>query len=79
MPGAVPITSTPPLTQRDLPCVARLVNQGAAAATQSDPGLLGGLSVTGVTLPDKAVDRDQGRERSAPKEAIGLSTFSIPA
>jgi alanine dehydrogenase len=73
MPGAVPITSTKALTNATLPYVVRLADEGAAAALAADPGFMAGLNVAGGKLTDEAVARDQGREWTAPAEALGVS------
>jgi alanine dehydrogenase len=70
MPGAVPITSTRALTNATLPYVVRLADQGAAKALAADPGFLGGLSVHAGRLTDAAVATDQGRDFTAPNEAL---------
>jgi len=69
MPGAVPITSTRALTNATLPYVARLAD-GVEEALRADPGFLGGLSVRAGRLTDEAVAGDQGREWTAPEEAL---------
>jgi alanine dehydrogenase len=73
MPGAVPITSTRALTNATLPYAVRLADQGAAAALVADPGFLGGLSVRAGRLTDPAVAADQGREFTAPTEALATA------
>ena len=72
MPGAVPITSTRALTNATLPYVVRLADAGAATALAADPGFLAGLSVHAGRLTDEAVAKDQGREWTAPGEALTL-------
>jgi alanine dehydrogenase len=72
MPGAVPITSTRALTNATLPYALRLAD-GVEAALAADPGLLGGLSVIDGKLTDAAVAGDQGREWTAPEEALGVA------
>jgi alanine dehydrogenase len=72
MPGAVPITSTRALTNATLPYVVRLA-EGVEDALRSDPGFLGGLSVRAGRLTDEAVARDQGREWTAPEEALAAT------
>ena len=69
MPGAVPITSTRALTNATLPYVVRLAD-GVEDALRADPGFLGGLSVRAGLLTDEAVAIDQGREWTAPEEAL---------
>jgi alanine dehydrogenase len=78
MPGAVPITSTRALTNATLPYAIRLAD-GVQAALTADPGLLGGLSTIDGKLTDAAVAGDQGREWTAPEEALGRSTVPTPA
>jgi alanine dehydrogenase len=78
MPGAVPITSTRALTNATLPYAIRLAD-GVEAALTGDPGLLGGLSVIDGKLTDAAVAGDQGREWTAPEDALGRSTVPTPA
>ena len=72
MPGAVPITSTRALTNATLPYALRLAD-GVEAALAADAGLLGGLSVIDGKLTDAAVAGDQGREWTAPEEALGVA------
>jgi alanine dehydrogenase len=72
MPGAVPITSTRTLTNATLPYVVRLAD-GVEDALRSDPGFLGGLSVRAGQLTDQAVAGDQGREWTAPEEALAAT------
>jgi alanine dehydrogenase len=72
MPGAVPITSTRALTNATLPYALRLAD-GVQAALAADAGLLGGLSVIDGKLTDAAVAGDQGREWTAPEEALGVA------
>jgi alanine dehydrogenase len=78
MPGAVPITSTRALTNATLPYALRLAD-GVEGALAADPGLLGGLSVIDGKLTDAAVAGDQGREWTAPEDALGRSTVPTPA
>jgi alanine dehydrogenase len=78
MPGAVPITSTKALTNATLPYAIRLAD-GVEAALTSDPGLLGGLSVIDGKLTDAAVAGDQGREWTAPEDALRRATVPTPA
>jgi alanine dehydrogenase len=70
MPGAVPITSTKALTNATLPYAIRLAD-GVEAALNADPGFLAGLNVADGKLTDAAVAADQGREWTAPAEALG--------
>ena len=76
MPGAVPITSTRALTNATLPYVVRLAD-GVEDALRSDPGFLGGLSVRDGKLTDPAVATDQGREWTAPEEALTGATAAL--
>ncbi|MFZ2178515.1 MAG: alanine dehydrogenase [Rhodococcus sp. (in: high G+C Gram-positive bacteria)] len=46
MPGAVPATSTPALTNATLPYVLRIANSGWRRATQDDPALARGVNVS---------------------------------
>ncbi|MFT3864677.1 MAG: alanine dehydrogenase [Solirubrobacterales bacterium] len=69
MPGAVPVTSTRALTNATLPYVVRLAG-GVEDALAADPGFLAGLNVTAGKLTDAAVAADQGREWTAPAEAL---------
>jgi alanine dehydrogenase len=73
MPGAVPVTATRALTNATLPYVVRLAD-GVEDALRSDPGFLGGLSVRAGRLTDAAVARDQGREWTAPEEALAATS-----
>ncbi len=71
MPGAVPHTSTLALTNATFPYLVRLANQGAEAALRSDSGLAEGLNVYRGKLTHRGVAESQGREWTAPAEAIG--------
>ncbi|HEX3362610.1 MAG TPA: alanine dehydrogenase [Solirubrobacterales bacterium] len=75
MPGAVPITSTRALTNATLPYVVRLAD-GVEDALRSDPGFLGGLSVHAGRLTDETVAQDQGREWTAPIDALGAAAVA---
>jgi alanine dehydrogenase len=75
MPGAVPITSTRALTNATLPYVVRLAD-GVEDALRSDPGFLGGLSVHAGQLTDETVAHDQGREWTAPMDALGAAAVA---
>src|SRR6201995_4533635 len=75
MPGAVPITSTRALTNATLPYVVRLAG-GVEEALKSDPGFLGGLSVPAGRLTDETVAHDQGREWTAPIDALGAAAVA---
>jgi alanine dehydrogenase len=78
MPGAVPITSTKALTNATLPYALRLAD-GVESALTADPGLLGGLSTIDGKLTDAAVAGDQGREWTAPEDALGRLAVPTPA
>lgn len=54
MPGAYPRTSTRALTERTLPYVLRLANEGTAAF-DTDPGLAKGVNTMGGTITCRAV------------------------
>ena len=70
MPGAVPVTSTAALTNATLPYVVELASQGADAALDSDPGLSSGFNVVAGRVTYEPVAREQGREFTAPRDAL---------
>jgi alanine dehydrogenase len=69
MPGAVPITSTHALTNATLPYLVRLAERGSAALA-ADPGFAAGLNVAAGAITNRSVAGDQGRDWTAPEEAI---------
>jgi alanine dehydrogenase len=73
MPGAVPITSTFALTNATMPYVVKLATEGVEGALTSDPGFLAGLNVAAGKVTYEPVARDQGREYTAPLEALGTT------
>jgi alanine dehydrogenase len=73
MPGAVPITSTFALTNATMPYVVKLATEGVEGALKNDPGFLAGLNVASGKVTYEPVARDQGREYTAPLEALGAA------
>jgi alanine dehydrogenase len=73
MPGAVPITSTFALTNATMPYVVKLATEGVEGALKNDPGFLAGLNVAAGKVTYEPVARDQGREYTAPLEALGAA------
>ncbi|HEY6888593.1 MAG TPA: alanine dehydrogenase, partial [Solirubrobacter sp.] len=73
MPGAVPITSTFALTNATMPYVVKLATEGVEGALTSDPGFMAGLNVAAGKVTYEPVARDQGREYTAPAEALNLA------
>ncbi len=71
MPGAVPHTSTLALTNATFPYLMRLANLGAEATLRADAGLAEGLNVYRGKLTHRGVAESQGRDWTAPAEAIG--------
>jgi alanine dehydrogenase len=71
MPGAVPITSTFALTNATMPYVVKLANEGVEGALTVDPGFLAGLNVANGKVTYEPVARDQGRDYTDPREALG--------
>jgi alanine dehydrogenase len=70
MPGAVPITSTFALTNATMPYVVKLATEGVEGALKNDPGFMAGLNVAAGKVTYEPVARDQGREYTAPQEAL---------
>ncbi|WP_159502009.1 alanine dehydrogenase [Microbacterium sp. 18062] len=62
IPGAVPVTSTPALTNATLPYVLRLADLGWEAAVQTDQSLAKGLNATGGRLFNSSVATALGFE-----------------
>ena len=60
MPGAVPATSTPALTNATLPYALRIADLGWEAALAADPALALGLNATGGRLVNEGVARAHG-------------------
>jgi len=77
MPGAVPITSTYALTNATLPYLVKLCDHGVRDALAADPGFLAGLSTHEGRLTSEPVGRDQGREFTAPAEALELELTAV--
>jgi alanine dehydrogenase len=73
MPGAVPVTSTQALTNATLPYILSLATKRVAPALLSDPGLMAGLNVAGGYVTSAPVAHDQGREWTAPQEALAAT------
>lgn len=65
MPGAVPATSTPGLTNATLPYAVKLANLGWEAALAADPALALGLNTTGGRLVNEGVARAHGMTLAA--------------
>ncbi|MGP3536292.1 alanine dehydrogenase [Microbacterium sp. RD1] len=55
MPGAVPDTSTPALTNATLPYVTAIADRGWDAAAEADPGLAAGLNIRGGEIVNAGV------------------------
>src|SRR5215218_1397570 len=64
MPGAVPATSTPALTNATLPYALRIADFGWQAALAADPALAKGLNATGGRLTNEGVALAHGLELS---------------
>jgi alanine dehydrogenase len=62
MPGAVPVTSTPALTNVTLPYAQRIADLGWKAAIEADPALALGLNATGGRLVNEGVALAHGLE-----------------
>ncbi len=62
MPGAVPATSTPALTNATLPYALKIADLGWEAALAADPALALGLNATGGRLANEGVARAHGME-----------------
>lgn len=62
MPGAVPVTSTPALTNATVPYAAKLADLGWRAALAADPPLAAGLNATGGRLANAGVGAAHGLE-----------------
>jgi alanine dehydrogenase len=62
MPGAVPATSTPALTNATLPYVLKVADLGWHAALAEDPALAKGLNATGGKLTNEGVAKAHGLE-----------------
>ncbi|GAA1837633.1 alanine dehydrogenase [Agromyces salentinus] len=62
MPGAVPATSTPALTNATLPYVVRIADLGWKAALDADPALAKGLNATAGRLTNEGVALAHGLE-----------------
>jgi alanine dehydrogenase len=62
MPGAVPATSTPALTNATLPYVLKLADLGWQAALAEDAALAKGLNATGGKLTNEGVAKAHGLE-----------------
>jgi alanine dehydrogenase len=62
MPGAVPATSTPALTNATLPYALKIADLGWRQALAADPALVMGLNVTGGRLVNEGVARAHGLE-----------------
>jgi alanine dehydrogenase len=65
MPGAVPATSTPALTNATLPYALKIADLGWQAALAADPALALGLNATGGRLVNEGVARAHGLELQA--------------
>ncbi|MCI2959443.1 alanine dehydrogenase [Agromyces atrinae] len=66
MPGAVPATSTPALTNATLPYALSIADRGVDAALAGDPALANGLSTRGGRLTNASVAAAHGIEFTAP-------------
>ena len=62
MPGAVPATSTPALTNSTLPYALKIADLGWQAALAADPALALGLNATGGQLTNEGVAPAHGLE-----------------
>ncbi len=62
MPGAVPATATPALTNATLPYALKIADLGWQAALAADPALALGLNSTGGRLVNEGVARAHGLE-----------------
>ena len=65
MPGAVPATSTPALTNATLPYALKIADLGWEQALAADPALALGLNVTAGRLVNEGVARAHGMELQA--------------
>jgi alanine dehydrogenase len=65
MPGAVPATSTPALTNATLPYALKIADLGWRQALAADPALALGLNMTGGRLVNEGVARAHGLELQA--------------
>jgi alanine dehydrogenase len=65
MPGAVPATSTPALTNSTLPYTLKIADLGWRAALAADPALAKGLNATGGHLTNEGVAAAHGLEFTA--------------
>jgi alanine dehydrogenase len=65
MPGAVPATSTPALTNATLPYALKIADLGWERALAADPALALGLNVTGGRLVNEGVARAHGLDLQA--------------
>lgn len=64
MPGAVPATSTPALTNATLPYVQKIADHGWETAVAGDPALARGLNATSGKVANEGVARAHGLELS---------------
>jgi alanine dehydrogenase len=62
MPGAVPATSTPALTNATLPYTLKIADLGWEAALAADPALAKGLNATAGKLTNEGVAAAHGLE-----------------
>jgi alanine dehydrogenase len=62
MPGAVPATSTPALTNATLPYTLKIADLGWEAALAADPALAKGLNATSGKLTNEGVAAAHGLE-----------------
>ncbi|GAA1058335.1 alanine dehydrogenase [Agromyces luteolus] len=65
MPGAVPATSTPALTNATLPYALKIADLGWEAALAADPALAKGLNATAGKLTNEGVAKAHGMELSS--------------
>jgi alanine dehydrogenase len=65
MPGAVPATSTPALTNATLPYALKIADLGWRQALAADPALALGLNVTSGRLVNEGVARAHGLQLQA--------------